>query len=90
MSGFVIASKQMAKAKVAMIGPSGSGKTYSALRLARGLTSNGRVGVLIQRTIQHLYTLTNLRVGNIWYCRYPPPYTARKYLDPSPWQYARN
>ena len=45
-AGFVVASKKMAKAKVAMIGPSGSGKTFSALRLARGLTNNGRVGVL--------------------------------------------
>jgi len=32
--------------KLAITGPSGSGKTYSALRLARGLTPNGKIAVI--------------------------------------------
>ena len=32
--------------KLAITGPSGSGKTYSALRLARGLTPDGKIAVI--------------------------------------------
>ena len=32
--------------KLAITGPSGSGKTYSALRLARGLSPNGKIAVI--------------------------------------------
>ena len=32
--------------KLAITGPSGSGKTYSALRLAKGLSANGRIALL--------------------------------------------
>jgi len=32
--------------KLAITGPSGSGKTYSALRLARGLSNNGKIAMI--------------------------------------------
>lgn len=81
MSGFVVASKRMAKAKVAMIGPSGAGKTYSALRMARGLTNNGRVGVLDSEN--NSASLYSDKFEGWQYMVLPiaPPYTARKYLD---------
>lgn len=81
MSGFIKASKQMAKAKIAMIGPSGSGKTFSALRMARGLTQNGRVGVVDSEN--NSASLYSDKFDGWEYMVLPvsPPYTARKYLD---------
>jgi len=43
---FKKATKQQAKLKLSITGPSGSGKTYSALRLAKGLTTGGRVAFI--------------------------------------------
>ena len=37
MSKFKKATKEQAKARIALFGPSGSGKTKSALRIAKGL-----------------------------------------------------
>ena len=43
---FEKATRQGNHIKLAITGPSGSGKTYSALRLARGLTPNGKIAVI--------------------------------------------
>lgn len=80
-TGFVIAEKKLAKAKVALMGPSGSGKTLGALKLARGLTNNGRVGVLDSEN--NSASLYSDKFGDWKYLTLPiaPPYTARKYAD---------
>jgi len=44
MNGFVKATKQQLKLRLALIGPSGSGKTYTALSIAQNL--GGRVAVI--------------------------------------------
>lgn len=41
------AKRSIAKARIALCGPSGSGKTYTALELARGLTSSPKRIILI-------------------------------------------
>ena len=46
MSLFKKAIRTQQKIKLAMTGPTGSGKTYSALRLATGLTNNGKIAVI--------------------------------------------
>lgn len=81
MSGFVKASKQMARAKIAMIGPSGAGKTFSALRCARGLTKNGRVGVLDSENNSASLYSDKFEGWEYFVLPVTPPYTARKYLD---------
>lgn len=81
MSGFVRASKQMARAKIAMIGPSGSGKTFSSLRLARGLTKNGRVAVLDSENNSAALYSDKFEGWEYFTLPIAPPYTARKYLD---------
>ena len=43
---FQQATRQGSHIKLAITGPSGSGKTYSALRLARGLTPEGKIAVI--------------------------------------------
>ncbi|MBE7504425.1 MAG: ATP-binding protein [Verrucomicrobiales bacterium] len=43
---FQKAQRQRVKLKLAITGPAGSGKTTAALRLARGLTRNGRIAVI--------------------------------------------
>lgn len=43
---FQKATRKKVKLKLAITGPSGSGKTYSALRLATGLTNNGRIALI--------------------------------------------
>lgn len=40
------ATRQGKFIKLAITGPAGSGKTYSALRLAKGLTQNGRIALI--------------------------------------------
>jgi adenylylsulfate kinase-like enzyme len=40
------AQRQRVKLKLAITGPAGSGKTTAALKLARGLTQNGKVAVI--------------------------------------------
>lgn len=81
MSGFIKASKTMAKAKIAMIGPSGAGKTFSALRCARGLTNNGRVGVLDSENNSASLYSDKFEGWEYFVLPVAPPYTARKYLD---------
>ena len=43
---FVPATKEQAKARVALAGPSGSGKTWTALVLATVLAQDGRIAVI--------------------------------------------
>jgi hypothetical protein len=43
---FKKATRKHSHIKLAVTGPSGSGKTYSALRLAKGLTMNGRIAFI--------------------------------------------
>lgn len=43
---FQKAQRQRVKLKLAITGPAGSGKTTAALRLARGLTNDGRIAVI--------------------------------------------
>jgi hypothetical protein len=43
---FKKATRKHSHIKLAITGPSGSGKTYSALRLAKGLTMNGRIALI--------------------------------------------
>jgi len=43
---FQKAQRQRVKLKLAITGPAGSGKTTAALKLARGLTQNGRIAVI--------------------------------------------
>lgn len=78
MSLFKKASKQQARAKIAMTGPSGSGKTLSALRLAHGL--GGRVAVI--DTENNSASLYSDKFGDWAYdvAVIPPPYTAAKYF----------
>ncbi len=45
-TGFKKATKTQAKGRIALLGPSGSGKTYTALRIARGLSPDGRIAVI--------------------------------------------
>lgn len=46
MSLFQPATRTAVKLKLGIAGPSGAGKTYSALRLAMGLTNNGKVALI--------------------------------------------
>ncbi len=47
MSRFVKATKEQAKARIAIFGPSGAGKTMSALRIARGMVGeNGTIALI--------------------------------------------
>ncbi|HZE34069.1 MAG TPA: ATP-binding protein, partial [Actinoallomurus sp.] len=43
---FAPATKEAAKARIALAGPSGSGKTYTALVTARALAAGGKVAVI--------------------------------------------
>ncbi len=43
---FKKATKEKAKAKVAIFGPSGSGKTFSSLRIGQGLADGGRLALI--------------------------------------------
>ena len=43
---FTKATRKGKHLKLAITGPSGSGKTYSALRLAKGITNNGKVAFI--------------------------------------------
>jgi len=43
---FTPATKKQSKLRLAIIGPSGSGKTYSALGIATGLASGGKIAVV--------------------------------------------
>lgn len=43
---FTPATKEAAKARIALAGPSGSGKTYTALITARALAAGGRIAVI--------------------------------------------
>lgn len=77
---FKKASKSMAKAKIALTGPSGAGKTLSALLLAKGLTSGGRVAVI--DTENNSASLYEDRFDGWEYFVLPmnPPYTVQKYI----------
>jgi hypothetical protein len=46
MALFQKAERSQAKARIALISPAGRGKTHSALLLASGLTSNGRIALI--------------------------------------------
>jgi len=66
--------------KLAITGPSGSGKTYSALRLARGLSDNGKVALLdTENKSASLYAGEfDFDVTNV-----DPPYTMDKLVKPT-------
>lgn len=76
---FKKATRQLAKAKIALTGPSGSGKTFSALRLAHGFggrwavldTENNSAGLYCDRFSGWEYEIAAIS----------PPYTAKKYFD---------
>lgn len=75
---FQKASKQLAKAKIALTGPSGSGKTMSALWLAKGL--GGKCAVI--DTENNSASLYADKFDGWSYDVLPmnPPYTAQKYF----------
>src|SRR6056297_1509516 len=64
--------------KLAITGPSGSGKTYSALRLATGLTDNGKIALIdTENESASLYAADfNFDVTNV-----EAPYTIDKLVD---------
>ena len=66
--------------KLAITGPSGARKTYSALRLAKGLTSNGKVALIdTENGSASLYASDfNFDVTNV-----EPPYTIDKLVQPT-------
>ena len=66
--------------KLAITGPSGSGKTYSALRLAKGLSSIGKVALIdTENGSASLYASDfNFDVTNV-----EPPYTIDKLVQPT-------
>lgn len=78
---FEVASKDMAKIKVAMTGPAGAGKTLSALKFAKGLTKNGRVGVVDSENGSASLYADQFPGWKYFVKKIEPPYTARKYLD---------
>lgn len=77
---FKKASKSLAKAKIAITGPSGAGKTYSSLLLAKGLTNNGKVGVIdTENGSADLYE-NEFNGWEYFTLKVNPPYTVQKYL----------
>lgn len=66
--------------KLAITGPSGAGKTYSALRLAKGLTDNGRIAFIdTENESASLYaTDFNFDVTNV-----EAPYEINKLVNPT-------
>jgi len=66
--------------KLAITGPSGSGKTYSALRLAGGLSNNGKIAMIdTENESASLYAGEfEFDVANV-----EPPYTIDKLVDPT-------
>lgn len=75
---FKKAQREQVKLKLAITGPSGSGKTTGALRLAKGLTNNGKVALIdTENRSASLYAdLFEFDVLDL-----EPPYDNRKFID---------
>ncbi|MEX2347709.1 MAG: AAA family ATPase [Balneolaceae bacterium] len=76
---FKQATRKGTHIKVAITGVAGAGKTYSALRLAKGLTNNGKIAVLdTENESSSLYSSDfTFDVSNV-----EPPYTIEKLINP--------
>jgi AAA domain len=72
------AERRQAKLRLALCGPSGSGKTYSALLLAQGLASGGKVALIdTERGSGELYAdLAAYDVAPL-----APPFTPARYIE---------
>lgn len=77
---FTKAKRKGTHIKLAIMGPSGSGKTYSALRLARGLSDNGKIALIdTENQSASLYAGEfEFDVANV-----EPPYTIDKLVQPT-------
>lgn len=75
---FTRAERRQVKLKLAITGPSGSGKTTAALKLARGLTRNGRIAVIdTENRSASLYAdLYDFDVLDL-----EPPFEHRKFIE---------
>ncbi|MCA1852852.1 MAG: ATP-binding protein [Beggiatoa sp.] len=72
------AERKKARLRLAICGPSGSGKTYSALLIARGLASEGRIALIdTERGSGELYSdLVGYDVASL-----APPFTPDRYIS---------
>lgn len=77
---FTPATRKGSHLKIAITGPAGSGKTYSALRLARGISKNGRIALVdTENESASLYaTDFDFDVVSV-----EPPYTIDKLTGPT-------
>jgi GTPase SAR1 family protein len=77
---FKKATRKGSHIKLAITGPSGSGKTYSALRLARGLSPDGKIALIdTENESASLYaTDFDFDVSSV-----DPPYTIDKLVEPA-------
>lgn len=72
------ADKKSSHIKLALQGPAGSGKTFSALKLARGLTSWENIVVIdTENGSSHLYA----DLGGYKVLRLEAPYTPERYIE---------
>jgi len=83
MGQFQRAQRQKIKLLIGLIGPSGAGKTYSALRLARGITGNGRVAILDTEHRRGLFYADDWAHEG-WsydYLPFDPPFSPERYIN---------
>jgi hypothetical protein len=75
---FRAAEKRQVKLRLALCGPSGSGKTCSALLIAQGLVTGGKIAMIdTERRSGELYAgLTAYDVASL-----EPPYTPGRYIE---------
>ncbi|ADJ29868.1 AAA family ATPase [Nitrosococcus watsonii] len=71
------AERKQAKLRLTLCGPSGSGKTYSALLIAKGLASGGKIALIdTERGSGELYSeLVDYDVSSL-----SPPFTPERYI----------
>lgn len=77
---FKKAVKSMTKAKIALIGPSGSGKTLSGIKLGKGLSNNGKVGVVDSENNSASLYVDKFPGWDYFTLPISPPYTPEKYI----------
>lgn len=72
------AERRKAKLRIGVSGPSGSGKTYSALLIARGLTSDwAKIALIDTENSGSLYD----HLGGYMHGVLEPPFTAERYIE---------
>jgi hypothetical protein len=84
MSLFQVATREKAKARIALTGVSGAGKTLSALLLAYGLCGEwGKVAVIdTERERARFYAdRTDLNIGKFLYAPLFAPYSPERYIS---------